>query len=161
MVAGQSITDTYTTTAVQASAPGTYPITPATPATAGSGTTITNYAITYVPGTLTVTQAGGPSFSTPAVTTVYGNAYTLAATVTSGLTPSPTGTVTFTIGGQSICPVATLGTNGTVACAPSATLENAGTYAVTVTYSGDKNYPSSASTLALTITPGAGDDHRE
>ncbi len=153
VVAGQSITDTYTTTAVQTSAPGTYPITPVSPATAGTGTILTNYTITYVPGTLTVTQAGGPSFSTPAVTTVYGTAYTLAASITSGLTPSPTGTVTFTIAGQSICATATLGANGTATCAPAVTLENAGAYPVTVSYSGDKNYPASASTLELTITP--------
>ena len=106
-----------------------------------------------MPGILTVTQAGGPSISTPAVTTVYGMAYTLAASVTNGLTPAPTGTVTFTIAGQSICPVATLGTSGTVACAPSPTLENVDSYAVTVAYSGDRKYPSSAATLALTITP--------
>ncbi len=153
VVAGQSITDTYTTTAVQTSAPGPYPITPVAPATAGAGTLITNYAITYVPGTLTVTQTGGPNFSTPAVTTVYGSAYTLAATITSGLTPAPTGTVTFTLGGQALCPIAALGGNGTVACAPAPTLENAGSYEVSVTYSGDQNYPSSSSTLALTVTP--------
>lgn len=153
VVAGQSITETYTTTAAQTSAPGTYPITPVSPATAGSGTLLTNYAITYVPGILTVTQAGGPSFSTPAVTTVYGTAYTLAATITSGLATTPTGTVTFTIGGQSICPTATLGSNGTATCAPAVTLENAGTYPVTVSYSGDKNYPASTSTLEVTITP--------
>lgn len=153
VVAGQSITDTYTTTAVQTSAPGTYPITPVSPATAGTGTLITNYSITYVPGTLTVTPAGGVRFSTPAVTTVYGSAYTLAASITSGLTPAPTGTVSFMLGGQALCPTSVLGASGTVACAPSPTLENAGSYAVSVTYSGDQNYPSSASTLALTITP--------
>jgi hypothetical protein len=153
VVAGQSITDTYTTTAVQTSAPGSYPITPVQPATGGAGTLITNYAITYVPGTLTVTLAGGPSFSTPAVTTVYGSAYTLAATITSGLTPAPTGTVSFTLGGQALCPTSVLGANGTVTCTPSPTLENAGSYEVSVTYSGDQNYPSSSSSLALTITP--------
>ena len=152
-VAGQSFTDTYTTTAVQSSAPGTYPITPVAPAAAAAGTLSANYKLTYVPGTLTITQSGGPALATPAVTTVYGTPYALTANLTSGLTPAPTGTLSFAVGGQIICPTTTIAAGEAVSCTPSVTLENAGTYNVTVTYSGDKNYASAASTLVLTITP--------
>ena len=129
MVLGQSITDTYSTTATQTSAPGSYPITPGQPAVAGPGTLLSNYAITYVNGTLTITKnSGGVTISSPAVSTVYGTAYTIASSITSANAPVPTGTATFTIGSQTLCAAAPVAANGTVACMPSPTLENVGTY---------------------------------
>ena len=55
VVAGDSITATYSTTAVTASPVGTYPITPALVASAA---TLSNYTVTITNGTLTVTAAG-------------------------------------------------------------------------------------------------------
>ncbi len=69
-VAGETITATYLTTATQFSAPGNYPITPV--AAAGPGTSLSNYAITLVNGTLTITQAGPLSVTVANATRIYG-----------------------------------------------------------------------------------------
>ena len=156
VVAGQSITDTYASPTAPPSGTGTpgtsFPILPAQPASAGSGTLLSNYAITYLNGTLTITSntGGSASLTAPPVTAVYGSKYMLAASVT-GQTPAPTGTVTFTTGGVALCPASTTPANAT--CSPSPTLENVGSYLVTVTYSGDSKYAANSTTLALTITP--------
>ena len=156
VVAGQSMTDTYSSPTAPASGTGTpgttFPILPAQPAAAGTGTLLSNYAITYVNGTLTITSNTGatPTFTAPPVNAIYGSAYMLAASV-SGQTTAPTGTVTFSIGGAALCAAST--TPATAICAPSPTLENAGTHMVTVTYSGDTNYAAATTTLALTIIP--------
>jgi hypothetical protein len=156
VVAGQSIlppTPCCTTTAVTTSPVGTYPIVPTQPATAGSGTLLSNYTITYVSGTLTITNSGAGSgtLTAPNVAAVYGMPYTLSAAVTGNQPTAPTGTVTFTLGGALLCPASNAPANAT--CSPSPTLENVGTYTVTVTYSGDSIYPAKATTLTLTITP--------
>jgi sugar lactone lactonase YvrE len=152
---GQSITATYNTTATVATPPGVYTgasgIVPT--AVAGANTLLANYAITLADGTLTITELKTSTFSTPAVTAFYGTVYQLAASLTGSQSPAPTGTVTFTIGGQPVCPAATLSAGGAASCAPSPTLENAGTYTVTATYSGDTNYAGATSTFTLTITP--------
>jgi hypothetical protein len=57
VVPGQSITATFSTTATTSSPAGTYPITPAY--AIGPGTKASNYAITLVNGTLTITTTGG------------------------------------------------------------------------------------------------------
>ena len=56
VVPGQSITATFSTTATTASPAGAYPITPAY--IIGAGTKASNYAITVVNGTLTITSSG-------------------------------------------------------------------------------------------------------
>ncbi len=142
VVPGQSITATYSTTAVTSSPAGTYPITPAY--AIGPGTKASNYTITVINGTLTVTTTAATpaaAIAAPAVTGVYGNAYTLAAAITGNQTSAPTGTATFSIAGAALCPVQPLPANGALACSPLATLEDAGTYTVTVSYSGDSTYP--------------------
>ncbi len=151
VVAGQSITATYATTAVLTSPAGTYPIVPT--AAAGQGTLLSNYAITIVNGTLTITSNvnAAASVSGPNVTVVYGNVYTLAASVTGNQTPAPTGTVTFTIGGAAVCPAVPVPVGGVVVCTPSATLENVSTYPVTITYSGDSTYAGKTATFTLTV----------
>jgi sugar lactone lactonase YvrE len=93
------------------------------------------------------------TFNAPAVTVVYGNAYTLAATLGGNQTSGPTGTVTFLIGGSTLCAAQALPASGAVSCSPLATLEDVGTYTVTVSYSGDSNYPAANSTITLTVTP--------
>jgi sugar lactone lactonase YvrE len=153
VVAGQSITDTYTTSATQLSAPGTYPIAPGNPPTAGPGTLLSDYTITVVNGTLTITQnSGSVSINSPAVTSVYGTAYTLMSTISSTSAPTPTGTASFSIGAVTLCSNVPL-TGGVVSCSPSPTLENVGSYTVTVSYSGDTFYPAATSSINLTITP--------
>ena len=160
-VAGQLITDTYTSPTAPPSNQGpvgSYPILPGQPATAGNANTLlSNYSIVYTPGTLTVTASvpgsGNPTVNAPSVNVVYGSPYTLSASVTSKQAPAPTGTLVFFVNGTAVCPAQNIPANGAVTCAPSPTLENAGTYPVTVTYSGDGTYQSKAATLTLTIAP--------
>jgi hypothetical protein len=148
---GQSINATYTTAAIQTSPPGNYPITAT--ASAGPNTLLTNYNVTVVPGTLTITQeTGGVTITSPPVTAVYGTAYTLTASLTSQ-GAAPTGTVSFTVGSQTLCASAVLPASGVITCSPSPTLLNAGNYPVTVNYSGNADYAASTSSIALTIDP--------
>jgi sugar lactone lactonase YvrE len=87
----------------------------------------------------------------PAVTVVYGNAYTLGATIGGNQPSGPTGTATFSIGASTLC--GPLPLHGAVSCSPSPTLEDVGTYTVTVSYSGDSNYPASTANITLKVTP--------
>ena len=83
VVPGETITATYTTTATQFSPPGVYPITPA--AVAGPGTSLSNYIITLVPGTLTITQAGPVTITVNNATRIYGVPNpTFTSTITNG-----------------------------------------------------------------------------
>jgi hypothetical protein len=84
---------------------------------------------------------------------VYGNAYTLAATITGNQATAPTGTATFSIAGVTLCAAQGLPANGAVSCTPSPTLENVGTYTVAVAYSGDSTYPALTSNIILKVTP--------
>ena len=93
------------------------------------------------------------TITSPAVTVVYGDVYTLAATVTGNQPSAPTGTATFSIASAALCPAQALPSGGAVSCSPSPTLEDVGTYTVTVSYSGDTNYPASTSTIKLTVVP--------
>lgn len=88
-----------------------------------------------------------------AVTVVYGDAYTLAATISGNQTPGPTGTATISINGTALCAGLPLPSNGAVSCIPSPTLEDVGTYTITVSYSGDSNFPPSSTSFTLTVTP--------
>jgi hypothetical protein len=154
VVPGESITDTYSTTAIQTSPPGQYPIAPSNPATAGSGTSLSNYSITYINGTLTITQSSvGVTINSPAVSTTYGVAYTLSTTVTSTQPATPSGNVTFSINSQVLCSNVPLNSSGTATCAPSPTLLNVGMYTVAVNYANDPTYPNAQSSIALTISP--------
>jgi sugar lactone lactonase YvrE len=109
--------------------------------------TITLIATVPPPPVATVAATG--------VTVVYGDAYTLAASITGnqGAGSEPTGTATFSIGAATLCPVQPVPTSGAVSCSPSPTLEDVGTYTVTVSYSGDSNYPASQTTITLIVTP--------
>ena len=113
-------TAAVTTTATTTSAAGTYPLTPAL-----GSLTATNYAFTtFTAGTLTIGQASQTiTFGTLAAKT-YGDAsFTVAATASSGLTPS------YSI----VSGPATL-SGSTV------TLTGAGTVVVRATQAGDGNY---------------------
>jgi sugar lactone lactonase YvrE len=93
------------------------------------------------------------AIAAPPVTVVYGNAYTLAATITGNQATAPTGTATFSIGGATLCAAQALPANGAVSCTPSPTLEDVGTYTVAVAYSGDTTYPALTSNIILKVTP--------
>ncbi|MGD0195955.1 MAG: Ig-like domain repeat protein [Candidatus Dormibacteria bacterium] len=73
-------------------------------------------------------------------------AYTQTVTYTAALPSSATGSVTFSIGGTTLC-TATL---PTLSC--TATTAPVGTDTVTATYSGDSNFASQVTTTTLTIT---------
>lgn len=93
------------------------------------------------------------TITAPAVTVVYGDAYTLAAIITGNQPAAPTGTATFSIGTATLCAAQALPANGAVACSPSPTLEDVGTYTVSVAYSGDTTYPALTSTIILKVVP--------
>jgi hypothetical protein len=133
------------TTATTASAPGSYPI-------ACAGQTATNYAITFVSGTLTVTKAGQAiTFAALADRQQSNSPFTVGATASSGLA------VTFTAAGACTMSGATV------------TLTGLGTCTVTASQAGNANYSAAAPvarsfqvtanppaqlTLALTVVGG-------
>jgi sugar lactone lactonase YvrE len=91
----------------------------------------------------------------PNVVAVYGDSYTLTATVTGNL-PSilPTGSVTFSENGVALCPAVPLTSSGLVSCTPSNNpLLDVGVYPITVTYTGDSIYDGSTVSMTLTIVP--------
>jgi sugar lactone lactonase YvrE len=94
-----------------------------------------------------------PAITAPPVTVVYGDAYTLAAIITGNQATGPTGTATFSIGAATLCAAQALPANGAVSCLPSATLEDVGTYNVSVAYSGDSTYPALTSNIVLKVIP--------
>jgi hypothetical protein len=126
---------------------GTYPITCA-------GGTAANYALTYLPGTLTITKA--PSVVTVAATPDPAPAdqpVTLTASVAvqggSGLVH---GTVEFQAGGAAIagCAAQRVNPSGTATCTTSAL--GAGDHDLSASYSGDDNLFASTTTTAATLT---------
>ena len=136
-----------TTTATTASPVGAYPITV-------SGAIDHNYAITYVPGTLTVNRdATKTTASSSTGTGALGQTFTLMATVTANWPGSgmPTGAVDFFDASSGV----DLGTvklaNGTASL--SLTALSPGPHSIKVHYSSDSNF------LASSATPSH--DHRQ
>jgi hypothetical protein len=152
-VAGDSFTETFTTPATANSSPGTYPIVPAV-----TGTNLTNYTVTIVNGTLTVTAVTTPVAATtttlnaPAAAAL-GAAITLSATVASS-TGTPGGTVAFFTNATSLG-TATLNASG-VATLSTAALP-AGTDSVTAVYAGSAMFAGSSSApVPITVTAPVG-----
>ena len=119
---------------------GTYPIT----ASAATGGTFTasNYTITYVTGTLTVTQASQTiaALTTPVTKTYGGATYSIATTSTSGLT------VTYSSSNSAIASVAS---DGTV----TINLPG-GPITLTASQVGNTNYTAASNvTQVLTVSP--------
>ncbi len=86
-----------------------------------------------------------------AETEVYGQ--TFAQTVTLGnITTAPTGTVTFTTAGQTLC-TQTGTLTASIACSASASGLPVGLHTVTFNYTGDSNYAAAAGVSTLTVTP--------
>jgi hypothetical protein len=139
---GDTFTESFATTATTTSAVGSYPIVPSV-----TGTNLSNYTVTIVNGTLTVTGAATTTALTAPGTATYGATVTLTATVTStGGTPA--GTVTFSNGATA------LGT-GTLNAAGVATLTTTtlpgGTNNVTATYAAAGNFATSTSPASSVI----------
>jgi hypothetical protein len=86
----------------------------------------------------------------PAATSNFGVRvnFTLTVAAPSGVTTAPTGSVRFAVDGTSVATVALAG--GSAAVATTALLP--GAHVVTATYSGDRNYPSTAATVNHTVT---------
>ena len=146
---------TVTTTASATSDVGPYTIT-------ASGAASPNYSFTYVPGTLTITQALSSatvvSSANPAVT---GSSVTFTATL-SAVAPGaglPTGTVNFRIDGS----VAGSGTlSGGVATFTTSSLSHTSSHTVKAEYSGSLDFVGSTNSLAqdqvINTPPVAGAD---
>jgi sugar lactone lactonase YvrE len=128
VVAGESITATYSTTATLYSPPGQYPITPV--AVAGPNTKLSNYAITIVNGILTITQAGPVTITVNNATRIYG-------------VPNPTFTSTITNGANGDTITVTYSTTATLTSPP-------GNYPITAQLSG----ASSGNYSGATVVPG-------
>ncbi len=140
-VNGDALTVSGTTTATLASLTGTYPITPTV-----SGTNVTNYTITTVNGTLTITKAT-PTIAliTSASTSPLLGSVTFTANVTaSGSGGAPTGSVSF-YDGATLLGTGTLASGTATFTTSSLTV---GTHTITGAYSGDTNY-SNATSAAL------------
>ena len=104
------------------------------------------------PVSLTVTQAATtPSVAAQPSSVTYGDlsSSVLTATVTPQYAGTPTGTVTFTSGGTSLCTV-TLPTD--TCTTPTGVQLPVGTHAVTASYSGDANFAASTATTPAVIT---------
>ena len=121
-----------TTTATTASAAGAFPIT-------CSGQSSTNYTITYVPGTLTVTTAP-LTITANNATRIYGAANSAFTVVYSGFVNGDTAKAL----------------SGTLSCVTSATVASAvGTYPITCSGQTSTNYSITYSGGTLTVTPTA------
>ncbi len=131
------------------SAPGTYP-------SSCSGAVDPNYSISYVGGTVTISQATTVttlSLSSPTIN--YGDSTTVTAKVSPQYAGTPTGTVSVSDGigtaaGDS-CSITLSGGTGTCTLTPSAVASSGST--VTGTYSGDADFLGSPATTSLTVNP--------
>jgi Bacterial Ig-like domain (group 3) len=118
----------------------------------------------FTPASATVPLTVFPASSTTTLNVsraaaAFGNETSVAisATVTSGTSGSPTGTVTVQNGGSTVCTIANLLPSGSNAATGNCTLGPTaiplGAYSLTAAYRGDGNYQSSISSAqSLTIT---------
>jgi Bacterial Ig-like domain (group 3)/MBG domain (YGX type)/NHL repeat len=90
-------------------------------------------------------------FTLPPETEVYGQPFSETVNVTNN-NPSPTGTITFSLGTRTLCTASmTLGLGST--CNASDSGLAVGTYGLTFTYSGDTNYSPATGNVTLTVIP--------
>ncbi len=131
----------YSTTATQSSALGTYPIT-----TTLTGAAAVNYASTVKPGVLAVVQA---TTTTTLASSSYAvqntTAVTLTATVVPNSSGTPTGIITFLNGTTPIGSAVPLTGGVATLMTTFAVVGTSTTNVLTAVYSGDKNYMGSTS----------------
>ena len=145
LIGSDTVTVTYTTTAVTSSPAGTYPISATI-----SGAAAANYSLSVTPGTLTVTKVASTlalsGSANPALAMSSVSFGAQAASSTSGV---PTGTVTFS-DGSAVLGTATLNSLGLATYATTNLPD--GQHSVTASYGGDQNFAASTSSaVAETI----------
>lgn len=144
-VNGNSLTESFTTSATVSSNAGTYSIVPSV-----TGAGLSDYAVTYANGTLTVTQATSTtSLSTSSTAITPGQNFTLTAQVASSTTGTPTGTVTFYDGTTSL---GTFALSSGAASYSTASLAAGETHTFTASYSGDQNFSASSTSSSSVVT---------
>ena len=130
-------------------AAGTYQINATYTPTPGGDSDYASTPATNEPIALTVLQQA-PAFTiavSPAAPASVPYPGTTAVLSETGLTGGPTGTVTFSYGGNTLCTV----TLPTTSCSPTVNVP-AGTHTITGTYSGDATYGTSTATNNPTLT---------
>ena len=143
-----SLTATFTTSAVNLSPTGTYPLTAAI-----TGPAAGNYALTTTPASLTITPAASlTTLSTAIATATTGTSIPVATHVASTTTGTPTGFIVLL---DNSTPLLTTAVSPTGDAAFNLTTLASGPHTLTAFYSGDANFTSSISTAA-SITIGTG-----
>jgi sugar lactone lactonase YvrE len=145
---------TGSSTATISSPAGTYPIVPS-----AAGPALANYNVVPTNGVLTITQASSNVvLSFPSASDLLGTPITLNAAVTTTVTGTPTGTVTFenvtAANNIMVIGTATIGASGTPGVASLTTSSlAAGTIYVVAVYNGDNNFTTASSAAAgLTVS---------
>ena len=137
-VNGDTFTESFSTTATTTSNAGTYPIVPSV-----TGANLSDYTVTKVNGTLTVTKAATATTLTASAASInLGQSLTLTATVTS-TAGTPSGTVNFYLGGSTLLGTGTVNGSGVATLATTAL--PSGTASLTAVYEGNTNYTASTS----------------
>ena len=130
------------TTAVPLSPVGSYPI-------ICSGQTSTNYTITYQPGTLTIAQATTSVTVTSSSNPSILNApVTFTATIIPQFSGTPTGTVTFKDGANTLSTVAL---NGSAMATYTTSSLAVNTHTITAIYSGDSNFTGNSGSIQQVV----------
>lgn len=142
----------FTTPADQSSAPGTYPIVP-------SGLSSTDYAITFISGTLTITPAGTlATFSNLAApTVVFGKPHTILGGTISAGSAIPSGSVTITVQSNAsatswsfTAPIDPL--TGQFSYRMTSSALAAGSYTITYAFAGNGTYGPTQATTQMLVT---------
>ena len=143
VVPGDDVVVSYTTTATPASPAGQYAISASV-----SGSSAGNYIATIHPGTLDVSPVDTVTTITSSASPAAAGAnVTFTATVTS-TTGVPTGTVTFSDGGNQL---GTGAVNSSGIATFSTTALTSGTHTVTATFQANTNFATSSATLTQVV----------
>jgi hypothetical protein len=151
IVNNDSFQESASSPATPSSPVGQYPVIPFI-----SGPNISNYTVTAVNGTLTVTQAGSNAgLTTSNASVAFGIPVTFTATIASATTGTPTGSVQF-LDGATVLGSTPLNGIG-VATLTSSSLA-AGSHSITAQYGGDTNFTGSVSpAVSQQVVPAAAD----
>jgi hypothetical protein len=113
--------------------------------TYGASTAVSNFTVTNLAATLTV----------PTVSATYGNSQaSIGANLTSGSSPVPNKTVSFTVDGNSVGS-ATTDSAGHAVVNVSISGFGAGNHAISASFAGDTSYLASSGSGTLTVNPAA------